>query len=42
MVVLRATLPSVCADVSALRRLISEIAARADKVEGKLTGRDQF
>jgi hypothetical protein len=42
MVVLRATVPWPVADAQALRRMIGEIAARADKVEGKLTGRDQF
>jgi hypothetical protein len=42
MVVLRATLPAACTDAAAIGRVIAEIASRADKVEGKLTGRDQF
>jgi hypothetical protein len=42
MVVLRATLPGACLDSAALGRVIAEIASRADKVEGKLTGRDHF
>jgi hypothetical protein len=42
VVMLRATLPSVCTDAGAVGRLIAEIASRADKVEAKLTGRDQF
>jgi hypothetical protein len=42
MVVLRATLPSVGVDPAVVARVIAEIAFRADKVEAKLTGRDQF
>jgi hypothetical protein len=41
MVVLRAIVPWPI-DAGAVRRIVGEIAARADKVEGKLTGRDQF
>jgi hypothetical protein len=41
MVLLRATVPWPV-DAQAVRRIVGEIAARADKVEGKLTGRDQF
>jgi hypothetical protein len=42
MVVLRASLPEGRFDAPALERMIREIATRADKVEGKLTGRDNF
>lgn len=42
MVVLRATLPAASAGPEVLRRLITEIAQRADKVEGRLNTKDQF
>ena len=42
MVVLRAAHPAQSASIDDLRAVIAEIATRADKVESKLTGRDQF
>jgi hypothetical protein len=42
MVVLRAAHPAQSASTDDLRAFIAEIASRADKVESKLTGRDQF
>lgn len=42
MVVLRAMLPADSASVEDLRCIIAELAARADKVECKITGHDHY